>query len=93
MTLTKLSTKGQVVIPKDVRDRADASPGTLYEVATDGRVITLTPKTDYRKHFPPITTEELLAKRLKWDGPLITDDDIKRASADRAVKRFLRSME
>lgn len=93
MAVTRLSTKGQVVIPKEVRDRAGAKPGVEYEVATDGRVITLTPRADYKSRLPPITLEELLAKRIKWDGPPITDEDIKRASAEMAVKRFLRSME
>jgi AbrB family looped-hinge helix DNA binding protein len=93
MSLTKISTKGQVVIPKEVRDLAGVSPGAEYDVATDGRVITLTPRADFSKRFPPVTTEELLAHRLQWNGPPITDEDIKRASADRAVKRFLESME
>jgi bifunctional DNA-binding transcriptional regulator/antitoxin component of YhaV-PrlF toxin-antitoxin module len=81
------------VIPKEVRERAGAKPGVEYEVATDGRIITLTPRSDYKARFEPITTEELLARRIKWDGPPITDEDIRRASAERASARFKRSME
>jgi AbrB family looped-hinge helix DNA binding protein len=93
MSVTRFSTKGQVVIPKDVRERAGAKPGVEYEVATDGRVITLTPKPDRAARPAPMTLEELLAKRVKWHGPPISEQDIARASAERAVKRFSRSME
>jgi AbrB family looped-hinge helix DNA binding protein len=92
MAMTKLSTKGQIVIPKDVRERAGAIAGAEYDVATDGRVITLTPRADYKKRVPSITTEELLARRIRWDGPPITDDDIRQASAKRAVERYERSL-
>jgi AbrB family looped-hinge helix DNA binding protein len=91
MAVTRISTKGQVVIPKEVRERAGARPGAEYEAATDGRVITLTPRSDYKARFRPITTDELFGKRMQWDGPPLTDDDIRAASADRAGKRFKRS--
>jgi AbrB family looped-hinge helix DNA binding protein len=93
MSVTKLSTKGQIVIPKQVRDAAGVTTGTEFDVKADQGVITLTPKKHDSQYFQPISTEELLARRVKWDGPPVTDEDIKHASADRAVRRFQRSME
>jgi AbrB family looped-hinge helix DNA binding protein len=91
MATAKFSTKGQVVIPQDVRTKARVTPGSEYEVETDGRIITLTPKPDYKSRLPATTLEELLAHRIEWKGPPITDADIKRASAEGAVRRYLRS--
>jgi len=91
MPTTKLSTKGQVVIPHEVRARAGASPGSEYEVETDGRVITLTPKRNYKSRLPLTSLAELLDRRIEWKGPPITDADIKSASAAGAVRRFRKS--
>jgi AbrB family looped-hinge helix DNA binding protein len=93
MPVTKLSTKGQVVIPKQVREAAGVTSGTEFDVESDNGVIILRPKRAPSQFFQPITTAELVARRIKWNGPTISEEDIKRASADRAVKRYLRSME
>jgi AbrB family looped-hinge helix DNA binding protein len=37
----RVSTKGQVTIPKAVRDRAGIGPGSEVEFAVDGNVVTL----------------------------------------------------
>lgn len=43
MARTKVSSKYQVVIPKDVRTRAHVKPGQHFEVVTKGGVISLVP--------------------------------------------------
>jgi AbrB family looped-hinge helix DNA binding protein len=43
MSRTKVSSKYQVVIPKDVRARIDVRPGQEFQVIAKGGVITLVP--------------------------------------------------
>lgn len=44
MARTKVSSKYQVVIPKEVRTRADIRPGQEFQVIAKGGVITLVPE-------------------------------------------------
>jgi AbrB family looped-hinge helix DNA binding protein len=43
MARTKVSSKYQVVIPKDVRTRAGIKPGQEFQVIVKGGVVTLVP--------------------------------------------------
>jgi AbrB family looped-hinge helix DNA binding protein len=43
MGRTRVSSKYQVVIPKDVRARTDVRPGQEFQVVTKGGVISLVP--------------------------------------------------
>jgi AbrB family looped-hinge helix DNA binding protein len=43
MGRTKVSSKYQIVIPKDVRERADIRPGQEFQVITRGGIVTLVP--------------------------------------------------
>lgn len=43
MARTKVSSRYQVVIPKDVRTRADVRPGQEFQVLAKGGVISLVP--------------------------------------------------
>ncbi|MHB0969244.1 MAG: AbrB/MazE/SpoVT family DNA-binding domain-containing protein [Thermoanaerobaculia bacterium] len=43
MAKTTVSAKYQVVIPKDVRSRADVRPGQVFQVIAKGDVIALVP--------------------------------------------------
>jgi len=43
MARARVSPKYQIVIPKDVRSRADVKPGEYFEVLTKGGVIMLVP--------------------------------------------------
>jgi AbrB family looped-hinge helix DNA binding protein len=89
---TRSSTKGQVVIPKDIRERAGMKPGIIYDVANDGAVITLTPRQQSEGFdWTPISVDELLARRVRYHGPPVTDELIRDAAAEAAVERFERS--
>lgn len=43
MTIVRLSSKGQLVLPKDVRDRISATTGTLLEVEVREGLVVLRP--------------------------------------------------
>jgi AbrB family looped-hinge helix DNA binding protein len=82
MATTRLSSKGQVVIPKEVRDRHGWQPGTEFEVEDRGDVVVLRPA----KPFPRTTFEEVRGC-LNYDGPPLTIEEM-----DEAVAREARRM-
>jgi AbrB family looped-hinge helix DNA binding protein len=85
----RVSTKGQLVIPKSIRVQAGVHPGSTFDVATDGHRIVLTPRVSYRERLPrTVTTEELLRNRIVVEGPPMTDNDIREAARRGAVARF-----
>ena len=43
MSCTKISSRYQIVIPKDIRARMDIRPGQEFEVIAKGGVVTLVP--------------------------------------------------
>lgn len=73
METVKLSSKGQIVIPKAMRDDLHLPPGTEFVISMTATGLTLTPKT----LFPKVTAREvrgILAKRVRT---LPDDADIK----------------
>lgn len=52
MPVTSLSTKGQIVIPKEIRDALGLKPGSVFMVRLEGRNIVLEPSgTDLGERF------------------------------------------
>jgi AbrB family looped-hinge helix DNA binding protein len=82
MAKTRLSSKGQVIIPKAVRDRHGWQPGVELEVEDRGDAVVLRPT----KLFPPTTVDEVYGC-LKYDGPPITIEEM-----DEAIEREARRM-
>ena len=76
MALTKLSTKGQVVLPKEVRDVLGISTGTELEVEVRDGAVLLRP---IRK-----TTVDDLLGMLPWPGPPRSLEDMEEAIANGA---------
>lgn len=70
MPRTRLSSKGQVVLPKEVRERHGWRAGTEIEVEDQGEVVVLRPVTP---KIRPTTLEELRGC-LKYDGPPIPEE-------------------
>lgn len=70
---TKVSEKGQVVVPKATRDRLGWQPGTDLEVIESGDAVTLRKRSSDRT-----LTVEAAAARLRgivrYDGPPIPID-------------------
>jgi len=71
---TTVSAKGQVVIPKDVRDALGLKPGQVLNVqqTMNGVLLTIPHKKSGR------TAEEIIARireiAPKWEGPPVTDE-------------------
>ena len=67
---TKLSAKGQVVIPKDLRDRMGLTIGDAFEVISRGDELVLRRETKRKKlSFEEATTQ--LRELVKYNGPPI----------------------
>jgi AbrB family looped-hinge helix DNA binding protein len=88
MTTTRLSSKGQLVLPKSVRDARGWEGGTVFDVIDGGsNAVTLVkrePETAERK----LTLEEFRKLVLKYDGPPITDVMINEAILAEAKRRW-----
>ena len=77
---TTVSSKGQVILPKAIRDALGWKPGTKLRVENtkDGVLLKAGPI------FPPTTVDEVFGC-LKYDGPPLSIEDM-----DRAVEREAR---
>ncbi len=87
MAKTRLSSKGQVIIPKSVRDRHGWRPGVELEVEDHGDVVVLRPASP----FPPTTVEEVFGC-LKWDGPAVSIREMNEA-IEREARRMWEEFE
>lgn len=74
METTKLSSKGQIIIPKIIRDSHNWQPGQEFAVIDleDGIMLQV------KKPFPPTTLREV-AGSLKYDGAPKTLEDMEKA--------------
>ena len=84
----KLSSKGQLVIPKSVRDAHGWKPGTEFEIVDREGEIAIKPVKSADLRFPPITWDEFLADRVKIDRPFPTDEEIEETLLAEAGRRF-----
>lgn len=78
---TRMSGKGQVVIPKDMRDRLCLAPGDELEVVEHPDGVLL------RKQMKKTgeTFEEITARiraRVKYDGPPVTIEEMNQSIAE-----------
>jgi AbrB family looped-hinge helix DNA binding protein len=82
MAKTRLSSKGQVIIPKDVRDRHGWQPGAELEVEDRGDAVLLRTA----RIFPRKTVAQVFGC-LKYEGPPLTIEQMNAAVAREARKR------
>lgn len=86
---TRLSAKGQVVIPKDVRDRLGLTEGTVFDVIERGDEVVL--RIPHRRKT--LTVEEAEARIraiVKYSGPRISDEEIAAVGPAMAAERYER---
>jgi AbrB family looped-hinge helix DNA binding protein len=73
---TRLSAKGQVVIPKDVRDALGLRVGQEFDVIASGAGVLLRPKVvKSGRSFEEITA--CIRARIKYDGPPVSIEEMK----------------
>ena len=66
MPTTRLSSRGQVVLPKRVRDNNQWDPGQEFEVVQTEEGVLLRPRSPF-----PETTFEAVRGRTGYDGPAV----------------------
>jgi AbrB family looped-hinge helix DNA binding protein len=81
---TRLSTKGQIVLPSKIRERLGLKPGDAFETSVeDGRVV-LTPRFRRRFKFKivddPITGLPVIS--AEGDVPILTSEEVADILAD-----------
>jgi AbrB family looped-hinge helix DNA binding protein len=84
---TKLSAKGQVVIPKDVRDRLGLIEGTVFDVIERGDEVVLRIPNQRKR----LTVEEAQARIraiVNYSGPPLSDEDIAAAGPAAAAEKY-----
>lgn len=85
MDTTKLSSKGQIIIPKAVRDARGWGPGTTFEIEVTKDGVLLRPA----KLFPPTNIDDVIGC-LKWHGPPKTIEEMDAAVLAEAKRRWKR---
>ncbi len=80
METTRLSSKGQIVIPKSLRDMYHWEPGDEFIVTDTGHGLLLTPQRPF-----PVTTVEEVMSIIDYRGPAYTVEEM-----DEAVSQVFR---
>lgn len=78
---TTVSTKGQVILPKAIRDQRRWPAGTRLIVKDTPEGVLLTPASP----FPPTRMEDVYGM-LKYDGPQVSIEDM-----DKSIEEYVRS--
>jgi AbrB family looped-hinge helix DNA binding protein len=83
---TKLSTKGQLILPKAIQEKLKWHPGTelVIEDTADGVLIRLAPKAK------PSTLDQLVGA-LRYHGPAMSLEDMDAGIAQVVAERDARS--
>jgi AbrB family looped-hinge helix DNA binding protein len=85
MSITTMSTKGQIVVPKEIRDRAGMDPGDKIEISLEGQIVQL--KKLGQPERQPLKIKFDKETGLPYfvvpkDAPPITDEWVKQQLSD-----------
>jgi AbrB family looped-hinge helix DNA binding protein len=84
----RMSSKGQIVVPKSVRDELGLTEGTEVEFVRQGRGVFVQPVSAFDPRFPPLPRGEFLKHVVKADRPFPTEAEIEDAMLAEAARRF-----
>jgi AbrB family looped-hinge helix DNA binding protein len=81
---TKISTKGQVVLPRTLRDKAGLRPGDALEARLEGGSIVLTPKRRRRRKARIVIDPRtgLAVLTIGPGAPILTHKQVKEVLAE-----------
>lgn len=82
---TKMSAKGQIVIPKELRDRLDWATGTELEIEESADGLLLRPRRDASQR---ISYAEFRRRVPKYEGPTVTIEQMNEALLKEAARRW-----
>lgn len=88
---TKLSAKGQVVIPKDVRDRLGLTQGMVLDVIERGSELVLRPRDGGRTGKTAREALREIQSFYRYEGAKVSLEDMDRAVREAVQKKFGRS--
>ena len=86
---SKISSKGQIVVPKDIRDRLGLMEGTDVEFVETPGGVEIKPLLATDRRFPPISAEEFLARRHKHSGKPVSIPEMDRAILTEARRMWI----
>lgn len=72
MIITKMTSKGQIVIPKEIRNLMNLTPGTKFEIRVNGKeiILRLIPNIEFEKlkvDIPEKTVSEIFKESRKLE--------------------------
>ena len=85
---TRLSAKGQVVIPKDVRDRLGLLEGTVFDVVERGNEVILKRRDAQPKGITAAEAVREIRSFYRYEGPPVSLDEMREAASKAAVEHF-----
>lgn len=85
---TKLSAKGQVVIPKGVRDRLGLTEGTVLDVIERGSEVVLRRQDGERTGKTARDALREIQSFYKYEGPPLSIEDMDRGVREAVAKKW-----
>ncbi len=86
--ITRLSSKGQVVLPKASRDKWQLAPGAEIEVIDTDDGMLLRPRRTTKRSFDEV--KAALRKTIRYKGPVVTIEEMNQTIAEEWAKSGMR---